>query len=74
MDLSYHTFLGLFKFKILHYLMKLEDISLSKADAQWRAAYKFDPKIYEIMNFIVQKEQAMILMNRNPTLIMVWCR
>lgn len=73
-DLSYHTFLGLFKFKILHYLMKLEDISLSKADAQWRAAYKFDPKIYEIMNFIVQKEQAMILMNRNPTLIIVWCR
>lgn len=54
--------------------MKMDDISLSKAEAQWRAAFRFDSKIYEIMNFIIEKEKAMILMNRNPTLVIIWCR
>lgn len=67
-DLSYHTFLEIYKFKIIYYLMKMDDISLSKAYYQWSRAYKFDNKIYEIMQFIVEKEKPRILMNRNPTL------
>ena len=67
-DLSYHTFLELFKFKIIYYLMKMDDITLSAAYDRWAASYMFDSKIYEVMNFIVNKEKAMILMNRNPTL------
>lgn len=67
-DLSYHTFLELYKFKIIYYLMQMDDISLSKAYYEWSRAYKFNNKIYEIMQFIVKKEQPRILMNRNPTL------
>ena len=67
-DLSYHTFLELYKFKIIYYLMKMEDISLSKAYYKWSRAYKFDNQIYEIMQFIVKKEKPKVLINRNPTL------
>ena len=73
-DLSYHTFLELFKFKILNYLMQIDGISLSKANQIWTRAYRFDKRVYEIMQFILKKEKPKILINRNPTLIMIWCR
>ena len=68
-DLSYHTFLELFRFKIIYYLMKMDDISLSRANSEWaEASTKFSNRIYEIMQFIIKKENVRILMNRNPTL------
>lgn len=67
-DLSYHTFLEIYKFRIIYYLMKMDDISLSKAYYEWSRAYKFNQRIYEIMQFIIKKEKPKILMNRNPTL------
>ena len=73
-DLSYHTFLELYKFRIIYYLMQIDDISLTKAYSEWSRAYKFNNRIYEIMQFIVKKEKPKILMNRNPTLVMIWCR
>jgi hypothetical protein len=48
--------------------MKMDDISLSKAYGIWARSYKFDNRVYEIMQFIVKKENPKILMNRNPTL------
>lgn len=74
LDLSYHTFLELFKFKIIYYLMKMDDISLAKAYHIWDNAYKYDNRIYEIMQFMVKKEKPKVLINRNPTLIIIWCR
>jgi hypothetical protein len=41
---------------------------LTKAYDIWRNSYKFDNRIYEIMQFMVKKEKPKILMNRNPTL------
>ena len=67
-DLSYNTFLEMFKFKIIEWLMKLDDIPLAKAYERYRNAYKFDPKIYQVMCFIVNKEHPKIIINRNPTL------
>ena len=67
-DLSYHTFLEIYKFKIMYYLIQMDDIPLSKAYAICERAYKFDPRVYEIMKLMVKKEKPMILMNRNPTL------
>ena len=72
-DLSYNTFLELYKFKIIYYLMKMDDINLSKAYYIWSRAYKFDNRVYEIMQFIVKKEKPKILINRNPTLVIIWC-
>lgn len=48
--------------------MKMDDINLSKAYYIWSRAYKFDNRVYEIMQFIVKKEKPKILINRNPTL------
>lgn len=67
-DLSYHTFLELFKYKIIYYLMRLEDITLSKAYYIWKKASNFDEKVYDIMMFIVEKCDTRVLINRNPTL------
>lgn len=67
-DLSYNTFLEVFKYKIIYYLMKLDDITLSKAYAIWKQASTFSEKVYEVMQYIIEKEDVRILINRNPTL------
>ena len=67
-DLSYHTFLEVFKYKIIYYIMKLEDITLSKAYNIWKEASTFNPKVHEIMEYIIEKEDVRVLINRNPTL------
>ena len=71
---SYATFLELFKYKIIYYLMKIEDIPLAKAYDTWKNAIIFDKKVYDIMTFIVEQGDVKTLINRNPTLIIIWCR
>ena len=67
-DLSYQTFRNLHKNKIIYYLMKVEDITLSKALSIWEKSYIFDQKVYDIMEYIRKKEDPRVLINRNPTL------
>ena len=67
-DLSYHTALELYRDKIIHYLRRLDDISLSKAYSIWKNAFKFDEKVYDIMMYIVEHDDLRLLINRNPTL------
>lgn len=66
--LSYHTFLNLFKYKIIYYLMKIEDINLAKAHEIWKSATIFNPKVYDVMEYIIENENTRVLINRNPTL------
>ena len=68
LDVSYHTFLELFKYPIMHYIMRLEDVPLSTAYRIWRNAYSFDHRVHQIMMYIVQHEDTRLLINRNPTL------
>ena len=67
-DLSYQTFLEVFKYKIIYYIMMIDDVSLSRAHEIWKRASTFDPKVYDIMMCIIEKENIKILINRNPTL------
>lgn len=67
-DLSYHTFLEVFKYKIIYYIMKIEDITLSKAYNIWKEASTFNKKVHEVMEYIIEKEEVRVLINRNPTL------
>lgn len=67
-DISYQTFLELFKYKIIYYLMKLEDISLSKAYYLWKKASTFNETVYRVMEFILKYGDTKVLINRNPTL------
>ena len=48
--------------------MKLDDITLSKAYAIWKQASTFNDKVYEVMQYIIEKEDVKVLINRNPTL------
>lgn len=67
-DLSYNTFLEVFKYKIIWYIMKLDDVTLSKAHAIWKSASSFNKKVYDIMQYIIEHEDYRTLINRNPTL------
>lgn len=67
-DLSYHTFLEVFKYRIIYYIMKLDDITLSKAYYIWKAASTFNQKVYDVMQYIIEHEDVRVLINRNPTL------
>ena len=48
--------------------MKLDDVTLSKAYEEWKNAFMFNEKIYQIMMFIIEREDPRLLINRNPTL------
>lgn len=68
-DVSYNTFIELFKYKIIYYIMRLEDCTLSVAYTRWKqACLKFDESVYNIMTYIVEYDKVKIVINRNPTL------
>ena len=67
-DFSYQTFRNLQRNKIIYYLMKIEDIPLWKAYDKWKRSFIFDQEVYDIMEYIREKEQPKALINRNPTL------
>lgn len=72
-DMSYHTFLEVYKDLIIRYLIKTENCLLSQAYYQWNASkIRFNAKVYEIMQYIVEREKPMLLLNRNPTLKVIW--
>ena len=67
-DLGYPCFYVMYKFKIIYYLMKIFNISLAAANSIWEEGYDFDQRIYEVINFIIEKEEPCVIINRNPTL------
>lgn len=68
LSLSYNTFLEIFKYKIIYYIMKVDGITLSKAYNIWSRANVFNTKVYEIMKHMIDRDNVKVLINRNPTL------
>ena len=68
LSLSYNTFLEIFKYKIIYYIMKIDGITLSKAYSIWAKANVFSNKVYEIMKHMIDRDKVKVLINRNPTL------
>lgn len=68
LSLSYNTFLEIFKYKIIYYIMKIDGITLSKAYNIWMKSNIFNNKVYEIMKYMIEHEKSKVLINRNPTL------
>ena len=67
--LNYMCFLELYKYEIIAYLVKMAGITENEAYEAWfKARIVYNPKIYEVMNFILKKRKPMILINRNPTI------
>lgn len=73
-ELGYSCFYVMFKFKIIYYLMRIHGISLARANSMWEAGFDFDPHIYEVMKMIIEIEHPSVIINRNPTLMVIWCR
>lgn len=68
-ELGYLAFLELYKYEVIAHLSKMHDISENEAYDQWyRATIVYNPKIYEIMVYIVKKFKPCVLINRNPTI------
>lgn len=66
--LPYHAFRVLFKIRIIYWIKVLDKVSLAKAYDRWLKSLQFDQHVYDIMNYIIEQEEPMILLNRNPTL------
>ena len=54
--------------------MRLEDITLAKAFRIWKKSATFSEKVYQVMMFIIKKNDTRVVINRNPTLRVIWCR
>jgi hypothetical protein len=48
--------------------MKMDDVSMSTAYSEWKASSKYNEKMHEIMQYMIQREDIRVLINRNPTL------
>lgn len=67
--LNYVCCLELFKFEIISCLVNMADITENEAYEQWfKARIVYNPKIYEIMNYILKKYKPCCIVNRNPTI------
>ena len=67
--MSYQTFLELFKGQIIKHLQITEDLTISQANNEWyKAKIRFSEKIYQVMCYLVNNKNPLILLNRNPTL------
>lgn len=66
---GYLTFLELYRNEIIAYMVKMNNCTYNQAFDDWsKATLTFDPKVYEIMMYIVKKTKPPIIINRNPTI------
>ena len=66
-DFPYLTFLHLYKPEIIHYICKLNYVTVDEANTIWnKALVKFNKKVYSIMEYLVEHFDLHILLNRNP--------
>lgn len=68
-DLGYTHCMIMFKDHIIAYYMKLHHCNLATADKAWfRAHNKYSDEFYKIMVELNDRDDWMVLINRNPTL------
>ena len=67
--LGYVTFLELYRYEIIGYLVKTTDCTYEEAGDEWSHSIRnFNPRVYEIINHIIAKHKPIIVINRNPTI------
>lgn len=67
--LSYTTFLELYKLELISLMVKVYSITYIDAWDIWeKASISYSEEIYKLMQYMVSKQDLIILLNRNPTI------
>lgn len=67
--MGYIGFLELYKFEIIAYLTKTQNITEAEAYDEWyRAGITYSEKVYKIMQHMVNNRKRYVIINRNPTI------
>ena len=67
--LPYLAFMEMYKFELIGYIKDINKVTLSQAFHIWNmACLRFDPKVYEIIKYMLEKDNPMCIVNRNPTI------
>lgn len=66
--LPYQAFRVLYRSRIMYYLKVHDGITVAQAYKIWQKSLHFNQHVYDIMNLIIQEEEPMVLINRNPTI------
>ena len=68
-EVGYLTFLELYRYEIIGYLVKMTGSSYGEAAQEWfESSLKFNKRVYEIMQYMIDKCDPRVAMNRNPTI------
>lgn len=67
--LPYLAFMEMYKFELIGYIKDINKITLAQAFHIWNmACLRFDPKVYEIIKYMIKVDEPTCIVNRNPTI------
>lgn len=68
-EVGYITFLELYRYEIIGYLVKMTGCTYEEAYQEWfESTLGFNKRVYGVMQYIVEKCDPRAIMNRNPTI------
>lgn len=68
-EVGYLTFLELYRYEIIGYLVKMTGSTYEEASQEWfESTLGFNKRVHEIMQYIIDKCDPRVIMNRNPTI------
>lgn len=67
--LPYLAFMEMYKFELIGYIKDINKVTLAQAFHIWNmACLRFDPKVYEIIKYMLKVDEPTCIVNRNPTI------
>ena len=64
-EVGYITFLELYRYEIIGFLVSMTDCTYEEASQEWfESTLKFNPRVYGIIEYIVDKCEPRVIMNR----------
>ncbi len=68
-EVGYLTFLELYRYEIIGYLVRMTNCTYDEASQEWfESTLSFNRRVYGIMEYIIEKTDPAVIMNRNPTI------
>lgn len=68
-EVGYITFLELYRYEIIGFLVSMTGCTYEQASQEWfESTLSFNSRVYGIMEYIIDKCDPRVIMNRNPTI------